>query len=114
MPTDNPNPKIRHRAPTGHEPAKGFPDPRAVVIQASQATHKPNPNGGTICGLKAGAIPMNAAAYSDEDPTCPTCADWLRKTRAHTYGIYGKPDAHGSSAQPPPAPEPTTSEKPET
>jgi hypothetical protein len=71
----------------GYEPAKGFPDPRATVIPASGATHAPNPNGGLICGRPA---PTSAASYDAENPTCPDCALWLAKTRAHTDRIYGR------------------------
>lgn len=107
MPTQLPNPKVRAKAPTGHEPAKGFPNPREVIIPATQATHRVNPNGGTICNIRP--IPISAAAYDDENPTCPTCAAWLKAVRAHTYAQYGEPAAHGSSAlepeteAPPPA-----------
>jgi hypothetical protein len=71
----------------GYEPAKGFPDPAAVIIPATGATHAPNPNGGLICGRPATST--NAASYDAENPTCPQCAEWVGKTRAHTDRIYG-------------------------
>jgi hypothetical protein len=80
----------------GFNPAAGFPDPNAEVVAASQVTHRPNPNGGTICGVKP--IPIHAGHYSMENPSCPVCKDWLDKTRAATYRVYGQPQAHGSSA----------------
>jgi hypothetical protein len=96
--------------PTGHEPARGFPDPKATFIPSSRATHRSNPNGGTICNIRP--VPMNAAMYNDENPTCPACADWLAKVRAHTYAIHGEPRVHGSSALEPEDAEPPAPRRP--
>jgi hypothetical protein len=78
---------------------------------SSQRTHRPNPNGGTICGLRV--PPSDARSYSEENPTCPECFAWLERTRAVTYAKHGEPAEHGSSAleeaeayAPPPAPPP--------
>lgn len=111
MTTSKPNPIVRPTAPTGHEPAKGFPNPAAKVRTDALITHRINPNGGTICGVRP--VPINAAAYDNENPTCPQCKDWLTKTRAHTYAQFGTPDQHGSSALPEPAAPPATEPPPE-
>jgi hypothetical protein len=52
------------------------------MVEASPATHKPNPNGGTICGLRV--VPTDARQYDDADPTCPTCAQWNNAVKKHS------------------------------
>lgn len=66
----------------GYEPAKGFPDPQTPPSPRTGAiTHYPHAMG-AVCNVRP--IPTSAGSYDPVDPTCPTCAQWLRSAKAVT------------------------------
>lgn len=88
------------RASEGFEPAMGRPDPEAVAAEVAPEaiTHYPSREG-PVCGLRPS--PTNANAYNVDDPTCPRCADYLDKTRAHTQRLLetAAGNAHPSASR---------------
>lgn len=73
----------------GFQPAFGQVDPtddRGQDVKLSPVTHYPA-NNATVCGMRP--VPTSAADYDPDDPTCPACADWVKKTRAATERAHG-------------------------
>jgi len=77
----------KRKAVPGHEPLKGFPDPTdpkglaAPRPRSLNDTHYPHAQG-PVCNLRP--TPTKASAYDSENPTCPTCAQWLQAARKVT------------------------------
>jgi hypothetical protein len=89
--------------PPGYEPAMGRPDPAYVapaVPACGYFTHVPG-RGSPVCG--AFPPPSDPRQYDSENPTCPTCAQWLaaaRRVTAARHGRYAEAAAEALAAVP--------------